>query len=65
MQILKHWPRHCSTGLGQVCDLDAFVSRRVGDGAAEFEDAVIGAGAQPHYLLTITMVQVHCFSVSP
>lgn len=33
-------------GLGQMGDLDAFAARQIGDGASQFEDAMIGAGAE-------------------
>ena len=37
-------------GLGDVGGLDLFGSLEVGDGAADFEDAAVGAGAQTQFV---------------
>ena len=37
-------------GLGDVGGLDLFGSLEVGDGAADFEDAAVGAGAQAQFI---------------
>jgi hypothetical protein len=43
---LTQAPRTVLDRLGQMHDFDLLLAREIGDGAAEFEDAVIGAGAQ-------------------